>query len=394
MEKCARFRRPIGGIHTYLPMALIAISLLAPPCTAAPAGPSAATVRQQAITAAWAKCAQRTEAAWKDVLAAEKAEIASLQKATNAAMKSGDASAVVATYKYAAVVRQRLNAESAELPFPAQFSMGTNAGALTPPVRAAELVRNAAVQKALGDYASARLAFRKAVVAADESEVKALQARVRADMRAADAKAVVADVSLLGRAKRALARAARPGGGGRGNGPKSSFIGKGGNATRIVYILDHEGSMLENFQSLKSHLHKSIAGLSPVQSFAVIVFRKNYKILGPNRLVHATLRNKEEFFKRLRTVAPAGAAEYRYSYFARPFAAAFHLHPQIIYFLTKGAFDPKVIGYVKSLNKDKEVHIYTYAFTLQDPVSRKNLQIIAKENGGQYKYISRQEANQ
>ncbi len=208
MEKCARFRRPIGGIHTYLPMALIAISLLAPPCTAAPAGPSAATVRQQAITAAWAKCAQRTEAAWKDVLAAEKAEIASLQKATNAAMKSGDASAVVATYKYAAVVRQRLNAESAELPFPAQFSMGTNAGALTPPVRAAELVRNAAVQKALGDYASARLAFRKAVVAADESEVKALQARVRADMRAADAKAVVADVSLLGRAKRTLARAA------------------------------------------------------------------------------------------------------------------------------------------------------------------------------------------
>ncbi len=182
-------------------------------------------------------------------------------------------------------------------------------------------------------------------------------------------------------------------GGGMGSGPKSSFIGNGGNATRIVYILDHEGSMLENFQFLKNHLRKSIDGLVPLQSFAVIVFRKYYRILGPSRLVHATLRNKQEFFRRFSTVAPAGAAQYRYRYFARPFKAAFRLHPQIIYFLTKGAFDPKLISYIKSLNKNHAVHIYTYAFTLQDPVSRKNLKRIARENGGEYKYISRQEAN-
>ena len=182
-------------------------------------------------------------------------------------------------------------------------------------------------------------------------------------------------------------------GGGMGSGPKSSFIGNGGNATRIVYILDHEGSMLENFTYLKHHLRKSIDRLVPLQSFAVIVFRKNYRILGPNRLVHATLRNKQAFFRRFSTVAPAGGAKYRYRYFARPFKAAFRLRPQIIYFLTKGAFDPKLISYIRSLNKKHAVHIYTYAFTLQDRVSRENLKKIAHQNGGQYKYISRQEAN-
>ncbi len=181
-------------------------------------------------------------------------------------------------------------------------------------------------------------------------------------------------------------------GGGMGDGPQSAFLGRGGNARRIVYIIDHEGDMLENFSFLKAQLQSSIGKLVPLQSFAVIIFRKNYSILGPPRLMHATLHNKNLFYKRLADVAPHGRAEYRFERFYRPFQAAFDMHPQIIYFLTSGAFDPRLIAAVAKLNSKHTAHIFTYAFTNNDPTFTKNLKLLASQNGGEYRYISRADA--
>jgi hypothetical protein len=63
-----------------------------------------------------------------------------------------------------------------------------------------------------------------------------------------------------------------PGGGG-GIGPKSSFVGVGGNARKVMYFCDASGSMVPVFGQLKFELKKSVDALKPVQAFNVVFFR-------------------------------------------------------------------------------------------------------------------------
>jgi len=64
------------------------------------------------------------------------------------------------------------------------------------------------------------------------------------------------------------------------------------------------------------------------------------------------------------------------------------MKPQLIYFLTDGAFDPQLFDHVKSLNKDHKVHINTLAFVNADPRYESQLKDLAKQNGGSYKFVS------
>ena len=182
-------------------------------------------------------------------------------------------------------------------------------------------------------------------------------------------------------------------GGGMGSGPPSKFMGHGGNAARIVYIIDHAGGMLNNFGFLERKLDSSIDRLAPLQSFAVIIFRKKFHVLGPSartgKLEPATSVAKKEVRDAIKKIQPQGPNAYRLDYFLKPFQAAFKMHPQIIYFLTNGSFDPKLITEIKKLNKNKKVIVFTYAFFNHDPAFNEQLKQIAKENRGEYKLVTR-----
>jgi hypothetical protein len=82
----------------------------------------------------------------------------------------------------------------------------------------------------------------------------------------------------------------------------------------------------------------------------------------------------------------------RYFYFAVPFQTAFKLRPQVIYFLANGNIDPRLIQLIARLNKSHSVHIYTYAYAdrHRSGVGASILKKIARQNGGEYKFISRQ----
>src|SRR5438045_5294965 len=64
-----------------------------------------------------------------------------------------------------------------------------------------------------------------------------------------------------------------PGGGG-GIGPKSNFMGVGGNARTVAFVCDASGSMMGKMSSLKVELKKAVDGLKPVQGFNVIFFQE------------------------------------------------------------------------------------------------------------------------
>jgi hypothetical protein len=180
-------------------------------------------------------------------------------------------------------------------------------------------------------------------------------------------------------------------GGGMGSGPPSSFMGNGGgNATRIVYIIDRGGNLLVGLGQIKSALVRSVDRLVPIQQFGVIVFAGHSQTLAPG-FAHATGANKKTLRHELSRLKPGQPNMDRYLYFATPFTAAFRLRPQIIYFQANGQIDPRLIKLIAKMNSHHSVHIYTYAFAdrHRNGVGATTLKKIAKENGGQFKFISR-----
>ena len=170
-------------------------------------------------------------------------------------------------------------------------------------------------------------------------------------------------------------------------GPRSSFYGTGGNATRIVYILDHSGSMLDNFDFLRVEAVKSVDRLVPLQSFAVVLVSDHVNVVGPGQLQRAMPDAKKQFADALKKERAEGQNDNLLGPFEQAFNRAFAMKPELIYFLTDGRFGDGLIDKVNQLNKDKKVHINTIAFVTEEPGYKEQLEQLAKENGGTYKFI-------
>jgi hypothetical protein len=181
-------------------------------------------------------------------------------------------------------------------------------------------------------------------------------------------------------------------GGGRGQGPRSPFMGIGGNARSVAYVCDASGSMMGlPFDLLKIELRKAVEVLIPTQQFNIVFFQKGMaEPLSRDSMPMATPAKKENAFKWLSEETVASNSD--------PIPAirlVFAQKPQLMYLLTDGAFDDNdaVVAEIRKLNANKAVKICTIAFfSPQAPESERKpcedvLRTIASENGGQFKVV-------
>jgi hypothetical protein len=184
-------------------------------------------------------------------------------------------------------------------------------------------------------------------------------------------------------------------GGGGGAGPKSPFMGISGNATRVAYVCDASGSMIEKMSPLKNELKKAIDVLKPVQGFSVIFFSdpdQKPKALAQTMLM-ASPDNKRKAYDFLENVTAAGSTD--------PIPGlelALKGRPQLIYLLTDGDFpdNDAVIKRLKELNKGIGAKINTIAFVsgrdkAADQSFEKVLKQIADDSHGIFKHVSVQD---
>ena len=162
-------------------------------------------------------------------------------------------------------------------------------------------------------------------------------------------------------------------------------------ASRIVLLIDHSGSMIGKLHLVKAQIRFTLNHLLPFQHFAVISFAHRYKILGPNHLIPATEENRRMVKKMLHSVLAKGRNDDELSPFLNAFTAAFNMKPQVIYFLTDGHFDDRLISRVDELNAKIHVQVDTFAFLDQDPLFIRQLKTISRQTHGQYMYVSRRE---
>jgi len=169
---------------------------------------------------------------------------------------------------------------------------------------------------------------------------------------------------------------------GTGSGLGSGFFGAGGEANKIVYVVDRSGSMTDSIDYVKFELKRSIGELGEEKEFHVVFYSSGPPVEMPTRrLVNATERNKQLAFEFIDGIIAEGETDP-----SKALERAFNVKPELIYLLTDGEFDKAIVGLTKKLNVGDQVTVHTIGFLYR--MGEQVLKQIAEENGGNYKFVS------
>lgn len=179
--------------------------------------------------------------------------------------------------------------------------------------------------------------------------------------------------------------------------PETTFLGIGGRAHHVVYVIDRNGSMIDTFDQLQREMRKSISRLSGIQDFHVIFMssgepRENR----PRKLVPATDTSKMEFAGWLEEICSCGQTDpipaIRRAFEVLSKADA-KKHGKLIYLVTDGPFanNRELLELIRSANKNKEVQINTYLYGGREEEAVNVLMLIAEENGGTFMHVEPEE---
>jgi hypothetical protein len=176
-------------------------------------------------------------------------------------------------------------------------------------------------------------------------------------------------------------------GSGTGLGPGTQFFGAKEHAESFVYVIDRSGSMeLEgSLQLAKEELVESIDRLPPDTRFAVVLYNLDPETIAgaDQKLMPATLENKERTRGRLREIRPYGGTDH-----IAALHAAFRLAPEVVFFLTDGQrMQPDDIGRLLEMAGRSRVHVIEFG---QGPPlgSVGPIEQLAKSSGGASRYIN------
>jgi len=164
------------------------------------------------------------------------------------------------------------------------------------------------------------------------------------------------------------------------------FFGVGGNARRIVFVVDASASLIGTLQFVTGELAKAIEQLSTEQSFSVIFFQDGQVKRMPGGLVPATGRNKAAaiaWFDPARGVIKASGTTNPVDGLSQAFA----LKPDLIYLLsddirgkgTQEVVAAELLAQIDKLNR-RNTQICTIQFVYDDP--KQTMRQIAEANTG------------
>lgn len=181
---------------------------------------------------------------------------------------------------------------------------------------------------------------------------------------------------------------------GKGKGLNAGFYGTGGNAHKIIYIVDASGSLIDTLPFAIKELKRSISELVDAQKFTVIFFQDRAAIEAPPRGLKAAsseVKKKVNDWVTLEAgyVTPRGATD--------PINAlklAMSYRPELVFILSDnitghGVYEVdrgKLMDMLDKANKDRKIKINAIQFIYPDSLN--TLRDIAKEHGGTYRFVT------
>ncbi len=187
---------------------------------------------------------------------------------------------------------------------------------------------------------------------------------------------------------------------------RAQFLGSGGNARRIVFVIDASGSLIDTFPFVIRELKRSITQLSERQQFTVIFFQGDKVIEVPPPGIdakRATARIKQRVIDWLAqdryNVTPQGTSNP-----VKALRQAFSYRPQLVFLLSdaitgQGQYEidqRQLLDEIERANRSG-TKINTLQFLQEDPLVKAGLRgtmkLIAENSGGVYKYVSESDLN-
>jgi formylglycine-generating enzyme required for sulfatase activity len=178
--------------------------------------------------------------------------------------------------------------------------------------------------------------------------------------------------------------------------PPTGFMSRSRYTPHIMYIVDRSGSMFDMLDTVKKELCEAISNLAPLQGFHVIMLADGAPLeKTPKTMAVPTDKNKIAFTDFLTKIKAEGKTD-PVKGFNRAFDVLDTASSQpgkIIYFLTDGTFpdNKALLSAIRARNKKKDVIINTLLYWRKSPTAVKVMTQIAKESGGKYRYIDRDE---
>jgi VWA domain-containing protein len=187
---------------------------------------------------------------------------------------------------------------------------------------------------------------------------------------------------------------------------RAQFLGSGGNARRIAFVIDASGSLIDTFPFVIRELKRSISQLSPRQQFTVIFYQGDDVIeVLPHGIdtKRATSAIKQQVAEQLAQdkhfVSPQGSSNP-----VRALRKAFGYRPQLVFLLSdaitgQGQYEidqRRLLEEIERVNRSG-TKINTIQFLYPDPLLKAGLrgtmELIAEQSGGTYTYFSKPDLN-
>jgi len=183
-------------------------------------------------------------------------------------------------------------------------------------------------------------------------------------------------------------------GDGEGDGNGGTFFGLTAEGRRVVYVVDasrsmnhpHPGPMKTRFGRVKLELVKSIGAMAPEQEFFIVYFNDQAWPMPATSMKLAVPSARQRYLRWAVEAKASGTTDPE-----QALLIALRLNPDVIYFLTDGAFHPTVVDHVRAANNRERVTIHTIGFG--DDGGEVLLKEIAFQNWGTYQFIPGDESD-
>ncbi len=183
---------------------------------------------------------------------------------------------------------------------------------------------------------------------------------------------------------------------------RAQFLGSGGNARRIAFVIDASGTLIDTFPFVLRELRKSISELSGRQYFTVIFFQQDKVIEVPPPGIDAKRATAD-----IKQRVNAWLADDQYNvvpqYKGNPVKAlrrAFSYRPDLIFLLSdeitgQGQYEIEQRALLEEIDRANRhgTKINTIQFIHEDPLIKAGLrgtmELIAERSGGVYTFVSK-----
>ena len=184
---------------------------------------------------------------------------------------------------------------------------------------------------------------------------------------------------------------------------EAEFMGLGGNAQTIVFVLEADGSIISDYPQIVGELRRSLGNLSEQQRFSVIVFDgEAAKEVPPGGLRPATPDHKARVGQWI--ADPANVQNMGSGDAVAALRLAFRRRPELIYLLSQNLYNPGRGQYERQRDEvlealteaPDETAINTLEFNDLDPLALDEtgqkvrptlMESIAQQTGGNYRWV-------